>query len=284
MRKTILITILLLSNALIINAQVSDTTDTEEKTNNIKASFEYMNKAAFSGRDYMVNGGLLSPTISLNFKAGISLEVTSFILPNDTSKTRQTEFGLSYNNDLFDWWNIEGGYTLYRTSVTVNAVNKKNVEAAKVQTQTDNGLSLINTFDFDWMFLYNSSNYFFGTEKGFDLLFMLGKDISLDKLTGVDDLSISPTFTADIGNHFAKFRKLKKNLINATTIANSTKFQPLDYEISLPIEYDLKGFTFNVTPAYAFPVNLLPNESNLGSNFFYISAKITYQFDFKNKN
>ncbi len=282
MKKTILLAILLLSNVFILNAQVNDTTDTEEETTNIKASLEYMNKAAFSGRDYMVNGGLISPAFSLNFKWGLSIGITSFIMPNDTSKTRQFELPVSYNKDLFDWWNIEAGYTLYRTSV--NITNK--LSKAKVQNQIDHGVSLVNTFDFDWMFLYNSINYFFGTAKGLDLMFIAGKDISLDKLTGIDDLTISPTFTADIGNHFAKFRKLK---LDSTSAKITNKFQPLDYEISLPIEYELKAFTFNVTPAYAFPVNLITSkipgqsESNLGNHFFYLTAKITYQFNFKKR-
>ena len=283
MRKTILFA-LFSASTLLLNAQTNDTTNNdEEKTTNIKASFQYMNKAAFSGRDYMVNGGLLNPEVSLNFKSGISLEFTTFILPNDTSKTRQSELGISYNNDLFDWWNIEGGYTFYRTSITVSTINKKNEKTTKVQPQNDNGLSLANTFDFDWMFIQNTFNYFFGTQKGVDILTKVGKDFYLDDLTGIDDLTISPTLSDELGNHFAKFRKLKRNLINNTTVPNSTKFQSLDYEISLPIEYDLKGFTFNLTPAYAFPVNLLPLESNLGSHFFYFSAKITYQFDFKNR-
>ena len=281
MMKKILF-IILLMNALMLNAQVKDTisANDEEKTTNIKASLEYMDKPVFSGRNYMEKGPLLSPELSLNFKAGISLAFTSYLLPNDTSNTRQSVFGISYTNDIYEWWNIDGGVSLYHTVVNKAATKKS---TAKTQVQNDFGISLSNTFDFNWMYLQNSIYYFFGTQKGWDVMLVAGKDVALDNLTGIEDLSISPNFTFEMGNHFAKFRQLKKAILNQTDVTTSTKFQPLNYEITLPIEYEYYAFTFNITPAYAFPVNVLPSESNLGSNFFFISAKITYQLDFKTK-
>ncbi len=280
MVKKLILTILLF-NTLLLKAQVNDTTnnDVEENTTNVEASMQYMNKAAFSGRDYMVNSFLMSPAVSLNFKFGLSLGITTYFMPDDTSNTHQWEFSLSYNKNLFDWWNIEGGYTLFRTTVN-NAANKIKTKAS-TQTQTDNGLSMINTLDFDWMFFQNYFYYIFGTQNGVDIMFMAGKEVALDDITGIDDLSISPTLTYELGNHFAKFRKLKKTASNIPDIVNVNKFQALNYEISLPIEYELKAFTFNFTPSFAFPINILPTESNLGSHFFYFSAMLTYRFNFK---
>ncbi len=266
MKKYILI-ILILISSILINAQnntESDNTD-DEKTNNIDFSMEYMNKAAFSGRNNMVNGGMYSPSVTLNLKSGFSVGITTYLMPEDTSKTKQIELAIGYEHDFFDWWNLQAGCSIYRTTVTT----KK-----KTQVQNDIGVSLANTFDFEWMFLQNSIYYYYGSVKGWDVTFLLGKDIALDDMLGIEDLSISPTFTYELGNHFAKFRQLKKDLL--TTVKTPNKFQALDYELSLPINYEYKSFSFDITPSYAFPVNLLPLESNLGSNFFYLSAKITY--------
>ena len=278
MLKKILFAILLF-NTLLLKAQVNDTTnnDVEENTTNVEASMQYMNKAAFSGRDYMVNSLLLSPSVSFNHKSGFSLGITTYFMPDDTSKTHQLEFSLSYNRDLNKWWNIEGGYTLFQTTINTTAANKNK---AKTSTQTDNGLSLINTLDFHWMFIQNYFYYIFGNQNGVDIMFMVGKEMALDDITGIDDLSISPKLTYELGNHFAKFRKLKKTASNIPDIVNANKFQALNYEISLPIEYELKAFTFNFTPSFAFPINILPTESNLGSHFFYFSAMLSYKFNF----
>jgi len=266
MKRNILL-ITLLFKALFIHAQSNDSLKTNEiqNTTNIQVSFRYFNKTIISGRNYMIDGSMNNPAIIFNLKSGFSTKVTTYILSGYNSTF--SEFSVGYNNDLFDWWNIATGYTYYYISNTTEDVRK----------ELNNGILLENDFDFDWIFSQNFVNYYFGTQKDFDIVSLLGKNISLDDLTGVENLTIAATISAEIGNHTEKFIQINNNTPAPT---NFNKFQALDYEIAMPFVYSLKGFKLKLTPSYAFPVNILPEESTLSSHFFYFSIKLSYQFDF----
>ncbi len=259
--------IMLLFKVLFLNAQSNDSVNTNSNLNktNLQLSFRYFNKTVLSGRNYMIDGCMYNPAISFNLKSGLSAKVSTYVFTGDNSTF--SEFSVGYNKDLFNWWNIATAYTYYYMS---NATTD-------IQNELNNGILLENDFDFNWIFSQNFVNYFFGTQKDFDIVSLLGKNISLDDLTGVDNLTISPTISAEIGNHTEKFIQL--NTITQTP-TNFNKFQPLDYEIAMPFVYSLKGLKLKLTPSYAFPVNAMPEESTLSSHFFYFTVKITYQFDF----
>ena len=267
--KRYLIILILLLNVVFCYAQAvedNDTTDEEVKTN-IKASVEYQSKSTFAGRTYATNGSVINPELGLNLKSGFYLNFSTILLTDDTSSLRQYEFAAGYTKDLFSWWNADFSYTYYHSTNTL---------LKKKQNQSDHTFSLSNTFSYKNWFLQNSSSYSFGAQKGLDLIFVLGKDFDLEKLTGLEDLTTSPSFTYDIGNHISKLKKLNKKL---GTLTNSNKFQPLDYELSLPIDYQYYKFTFNFTPIYAIPLNVLAGESTTSGNIFYFTFKVAYKLD-----
>jgi hypothetical protein len=121
-----------------------------------------------------------------------------------------------------------------------------------------------------------------------------------------DNFEMTPSFliNASTQNYYSsyysqrKYAAKKKNQTDPGTITkaylpSSSKFKIMDYEFSLPLDYSLGKFIFDVTPTFADPVN--PNvvavtvtppsgisvtktrTEKLKSTFFW-SAGITYSF------
>ncbi|MEO6136196.1 MAG: hypothetical protein ABIP35_13650 [Ginsengibacter sp.] len=121
-----------------------------------------------------------------------------------------------------------------------------------------------------------------------------------------DNFEISPSFliNASTQNYYdayytkRKFKTKGKNQSGSVTIIkaylpNASNFKIMDYEFSLPTDYSLGKFIFDVTPTVSLPVN--PNavvvtvtppsgiattrmKTEKLSSIFFWSAAVTYSF------
>jgi hypothetical protein len=89
-----------------------------------------------------------------------------------------------------------------------------------------------------------------------------------------------PTFVANAGTqNFTAF----KNPEDQTTYSNNSRFNMLDYELSVPLIYARKHIYIIVTPTYVIPVNIItvpghPEISETASNIFFATFTFLYSF------
>ncbi len=137
--------------------------------------------------------------------------------------------------------------------------------------------------------------------------FILGFELDHPFYAARDRLKITPTIYANFGtqNYYNEHYSTRRSgsvrgggngngnggsgSTETTTISvvESSKFQLLDYEFSLPVSYTYKQLTFFCTPVLAIPVH--PSLITSGgqttreelSNTFFWSAGIGYKFTWK---
>jgi len=258
------------------------------------AGIKYLSDNVYLGRKDSVAVPYITPSLGYHDKSGLYFNSSFSYIP------------VSGENRI-DAWALEGGYSHatekfnFEVSVSKEFYNKQSFNVnSEVKGRMDTYLS------YDLGFVEPSLQAGVNFASNPDFGFGLGLEHSFSAAD--NKLEISPSFLTNVGtgNYYADYynkrryspnRKGKKqgNITYDITanLSGASKFQLMDFEFSLPVNYTLKKFVLNFTPTYALPthpsdVTLLvkPSSGNSYSqtatekleNVFFWSLGLTYKF------
>ena len=265
----------------------NDSTDVD-KMSYLTASITYASNSVSIGRAELgTPNPSIGATLGYNFKSGIYVNAETGILPSQAVTTTTTS--------IFSGLSLQGGYGFSLIedllSADVNYTHYLFQNTSKITSEVQGTASATISCDLDWIGVDLVSNYSYGNANS-DVLFNLSvnKNINLFAI-GKDTLSITPTLSTYVGTqnliglHLRKVPSKSKNakLIaainaeNAKLIADSKKFNYLDLDIEIPISYTINAFTFEISPIFSFPSNIIePSKvSYFAKNPFLINFSVS---------
>ncbi len=257
------------------------------------AGLSYLNNNVYLGRKDSATLPYLTFSIGYYFKSGFFIDGSVNYLASSDNR--------------IDAVNFDAGYSFTAGKYSGEAIVSKyfySSQSTNVKSAVKSSLSYFNSYDLGFIMPTFTAFLNFGNKT--DVGGMLGLEHTFYALD--DELDITPTFTANAStqnyyNNYYKTRRYtikRKNKAPVTGIANVTgivenasKLKMLDYEASLPIDYQAGKFTFSAIPVYAFPVNpsivqVTTTRANNASttkfitekiaNTFFITVGVTYKF------
>ena len=240
----------------------STATDTVKTKSTQKASFkigaDYLNNNVFMGRTGLTTTPIISPDIKYTFKPGIYVSGDMDILPdNKKNKLDGGNLTAGYDFDITD--DFSGGVSYSKMFYNPNS--------------TLIGSSITNTFSADFDYEIGdiitpsvSANYSLNSGANADIFINAGIShdfIVVKPFANNDDLIISPTVAINLGTQNFYDAYIKKKVFKskkvgaavATFESNLGKFETLDYEFSVPLEYKIGHVVFMFIPTYAVVQN-----------------------------
>ena len=271
-----------------------DLSPSTKKKTYLAAELSYMNDNVYLGRKDSARLPYLTLDLGYHFKSGFFIDASVNYLASSDSRIEAVNF--------------EGGYSFTSRKYSGEATFTKYFYSSKstnVKSEVKSSLSYFNSYDFGFITPTFTAFLNFGSKT--DVGGTLGLEHTFYALD--DRFDITPTFTANAStqnyyNNYYKTRRYtikRKNKPPVTGIANVTgrvenasQFKVLDYEASLPIDYQAGKFTFSANPVYAFPVNpsivqVTTTRANNTSttrfntekteNTFFITLGVSYKFE-----
>ena len=240
----------------------STATDTVKTKSTQKASFkigaDYLNNNVFMGRTGLTTTPIISPDIKYTFKPGIYVSGDMDILPdNKKNKLDGGNLTAGYDFDITD--DFSGGVSYSKMFYNPNS--------------TLIGSSITNTFSADFDYEIGdiitpsvSANYSLNSGANADIFINGGVShdfIVIKPFANNDDLIISPTVAINLGTQNFYDAYIKKKVFKskkvgaavATFESNLGKFETLDYEFSVPLDYKIGHVVFMFIPTYAVVQN-----------------------------
>lgn len=255
-------------------------TKIEEKKSCLVAEINYVTNSVWQGRsDSIITSGI-GVSLGYHFKFGLYVDGGLTIIPN-----RQV--------DLLDLTTIKAGYefSIIKDVFGGNVAFIKNFYSqysTQVGSEVQGGVVAELSYDFDLVQLAVSSEYSYGTKNDIGLTSALSKNIEIE-LSKDHTLSLTPTITGYAGtqnlyalyliNRPKKANRGKNSHASSTTTVTQeveySKFNMLDLDVSLPITYAYKKFTFGITPTMAFPLNVQTGEFT--SRPFFVNFSVAFK-------
>ncbi len=252
--------------------------DSNTQSSYFKIGADYISNNVYFGRKDSSNIPYLVPLIGYYNKTGLFIEGSLSLIPKNNIRT-----------DLFT---IGGGYDFHSrnqkfTGEIYAAKYFFNDSSKSVKSETKGEVDGIAAYDFGPLSINGSVNVLFTNPA--DLIFTAG--LSHAFLFGNSyEWSVTPTASTNIGslNFYKNYvikRKLKKRNGRTVKISGINNFSALDYEFSLPVSYDIKHWSFLISPFYTIPVNPIQYYVNgifykqeTLSNSFYMEASLAFKF------
>jgi hypothetical protein len=259
------------------------------KRSYFKASASYLSNDVYFGRKDTVSIPYITPTIGYYNKSGIFLSAATSYLSTE-KRIDAYVLGTGYMFASKKWVGELVADKYFFNSQSYNVKSEVKADAG-AELGYDTGpieISLTSTLSFS---------------SATDIAAGIGLDHAFSMIH--DDMEITPTFFMNGGTqyyydaYYRKRRYVKKRkgkpdprIITAYTL-DPGKFRILDYEASLPIEYDISKFRFNFTPTAVFAVNpntIVRTVQPIGgipvtktftekiSNSFFWSLEVGYKF------
>ncbi len=258
-----------------------------------QTSINYLSNGVYLGRKDSLNLPYITPTISYFNKSGLYLSGSISYLNSSThSQIDLFELETGY---VFTANKLEGSVSFYKDFY--------NTKSYGVKSETNGSLN--GSLDYDLGFIKPSlqADMTFGTKTDYSA----GLRLEHTFYTANDHLEITPSFSlfASTQNYYSSYynnRKYSAKRKKATTtgvetitafLPNAAAFKIMDYEFSVPVNYTLGNFTFNITPTFALPTNpsnvvltIKPTGANSYtktdteklSNVFYWSTGVSLNF------
>ena len=273
----------------------SDNSDSiPEKKSFFAAGLNYTSNSVTIGRAELNSiNPAIGATVGYNFAFGMYLNVESGILPNQVSTSTTTN-----PTNIFGGLSLQGGYgfIIFEDLLTadVNYTHYLFQNSSKISSEIQGTASGSLSFDLGFIGADIVSDYSYGNANNDVMInFSVNKDLNLFPI-GKDTLHITPTLSAYagtqnlIGLHLRNVPAKTKNpkllaaiaAENAKLIADAKLFKYLDLDLEIPLSYTINAFTFELTPVFSFPTNLIepakvkyfdPNPFSLN---FSISIKV----------
>lgn len=254
-----------------------------------RASASYLSNDVYFGRRDSVSIPYITPSIRYYNKSGIFLNADASYLPTEKRIDAGT-IGAGY---IFVANRLDGEISLNKYFFNNQSYNVKS------EVKADAGAEL----GYDTGPIEITLSCIAGFSDATDFAADIGLEHTLSLLN--DNLEITPGFVINGGTqyyydaYYRKRRYVKKrkgipdpHIITAYTL-DPGKFRILDYEASLPVEYDISKLRFSFTPVIVFPVH--PNTivrtvqpvggnpvtkifSEKISNSFFWSLEVSFKF------
>jgi len=274
-----------------VNAQHSNKSD-DSDASYFEAGLSYLSNSTYLGRHDSLKIPYLTPSFSYYNKSGFyATGSLSYLKSNGISRVDNFEINAGY---MFTVNKVSGDFSIEKDFYNSQSKNVK----AETKGSVDGTLS----YDFGFVKPSLQGAIVFNDKDDYSAGFGLEHSFFFAD----DNFEITPTFliNASTQNYYnayyikRKFKLKRKNQsVPVTTtkayLPNSSEFKIMDYEFSLPIDYSLGKFIFDITPTLADPVN--PNEAVVTvtppsgisvtktrteklSSIFFWSAGFTYDF------
>ncbi len=274
-----------------VKAQDSTKSNGSDKSY-FEAGLSYLSNNVYLGRNDSLKIPYLTPSFNYYNKSGFYAG-TSLSYLNSTGNSR------------IDLVEIEAGYAFTKDKFSgILSVEKDfyNSQSKNVKAETKGSLNGTLAYDFGFIKPMLQGGIVFSARDDYYAGF--GVDHSF--FFADDNVEINPSLVinASTQNYYnsyyikRKFATKRKNQTVAVTttkayLPNASAFKIMDYEFSLPVDYSLGKFIFDVTPTETLPMN--PNVAvvtvtppsgisvtrtrteKLSDTFFW-SAGITYSF------
>lgn len=239
--------------------------DKEEKKSYLNASVNYTTNSVYEGRSDSIVTPYIGTSIDYHFRSGIFVNGALNFYPNRQDNILDLgTLGVGYEFQLIKD-KLSGSI-----SYTKNFYSKYSTQ---VNSETKGAVAADLSFDFTLFQLSLDGDYDYGEKTDGTLSSSISKGIETFKIAG-NALSITPTVTVFAGtqNLYATYLKKrptkvkankgkKDNSVSSSIIdtyeAAYSKFEFKDFDVSLPVSYTYKIFTFSITPTLAFPVNVV---------------------------
>ena len=193
-----------------------------------------------------------------------------------------------------DLFTVTAGYDFYLKSFTAGISGTKyffNNKSYSIKSELSGDVSAYIDYDFDIADVYiDGSTYFSNTTD-----FIVGAAVSHIFYAVNDNFTITPTVYLNAGtqNYYSNYNNNLRfgrhmlgndgSVSTGTGMMGGVSFTVLDYELSIPVSYRLKKFSFSFSPVYAIPVNAatITNGQNTYkedlSNSFSWSVGVSYK-------
>jgi len=257
------------------------------------ADISFINDAVFMGRRDSVAAPYIYPSFSYYDKSGFFADASfSYLVSSDENRI---DLFLLSAGFLFKWdkWHAGISGTAYFY----------NEDSYNVRSETVGDLSGFLTYDLNMVDLSVLASTFFNNGSSADIF----AGLMLDKAIYSSDRSfvIDPTLTIYAGSQYfyeeyyntSRLGNRKgqgmgsgitqPSITNLVEIKEASKFQVLNVEIGLPMQYQHKHFIFSFTPVLALPqssATITTEDAIITEELestFYFSAGISYWFNSK---
>lgn len=226
------------------------------KKSYLAAGLSFLNNNVYLGRKDSVNIPYIIPDLAYYFKSGFYLEGS-------------LSYVISSTQNRIDAVIFSGGYNFISKKYTGEVTASKffySSQSTNVKSDIKGSLAYYNSYNFGFITPTVTATLDIGTKT--DIVGQIGIEHSFSAFK--DKLYITPTFTANAStqnyynNYYRKRRytikrKGKPPVIGIAKVTgiveDASTFKLLDYEISLPLEYQTGKFIFNFNPVYAIPVH-----------------------------
>lgn len=293
----LLLMVLLIAHDLQAQSRYADTTRSKPASGNssyVQAGVNYISNTVFAGRKDSVAVPYISPSVTYSHRSGVFAKGSLSYLT-------------SAKESRIDLYTLTAGYVYSRNNFIAGVDATKyffNSSSTNVRSGMSGYAALFSGYNFNDIFTaYVDGMVIFGPAS--DLI--LGLELNHPFYAAHDRLKITPTIYTNFGtqNYYNEYYSTKRSgsgrgggygngnggsggsgSTETTTISvvESSKFQLLDYEFSLPVSYTYKQLTVFCTPVMAIPVH--PSLITSGgqttreelSNTFFWSAGIGYKF------
>jgi outer membrane scaffolding protein for murein synthesis (MipA/OmpV family) len=288
MKKIRFIVCTTIVSALFYQTSLAQDSTEEKGSSNFKIGVSYLSDNVYMGRKDSAKIPYLTPTIGYYHKSGLFFTASASYLSTEKR---------------IDAYTLDAGYSFSSRKWEGEISAEKSIysdQSYSVKSEVLGSASASIAYDANWIKPSFNGSLSFGNT--IDYAASLGMEHTFFALN--DNMDITPSLMANASTenyydsyyHKRKYAKTRKGKtvpfdITANTLG-AANFKILDYEASLPINYTVKGFTFNFTPTAAMPVN--PNSvmitvksgqgsgqsrtfvENIGTTFFW-ALGLTYQ-------
>jgi hypothetical protein len=265
-----------------------------DKEASFKIGVNYLSNNVFMGRADTVRTPTIIPDIKYTFKNGIYLSATANYIPNRvTNKLDGGSASFGYDYDITE--DLSGGVSFTKLFYSANSTQIGSAIGSTINANLTYDIASIITpiVSVDYNFLKQGFGHDIFVNAG------LSHDFAVEGILGNKDLFIiSPSVALNAGtqNFYDAYFVLKKYKLTAKAKAleaaaeklitkrkeQLSKFNTLDYEFSVPVEYKVGVLILSVTPTYAMAENKLPPRISNGlvssSGIFYFETGAALKF------
>lgn len=233
--------------------------DSITKKSYFKFATGYLTNYVYNGRKDSITTPYITSSIGYFNKKGFNTSFSGYYL-NASNVHRFDFFSLDINYNHFFTNNFSAGLianrTFYNTSSSTLSSNIKGDLGANID------------YDFGILELYLEGEALVSQKTDFALDIELEHEFTIKN--GKDEFNVTPTFDINSStlNYYEGYlnKKIGKKVwhnnsgiskVNAVTTVNDNRFTLLDYEFSVPMNYQTKQFVFFLIPTYAIPKNTI---------------------------
>ncbi|HTB52197.1 MAG TPA: hypothetical protein VK718_05410 [Ferruginibacter sp.] len=259
----------------VVMAQTDTTKKIKESIATFLSGVIYAPELHYYGRTDSLKSSAVLPTVYIQFDSiGIYISATSVFL-NDKTQTMTyagtiTEAGYKFGHKIKGF-----GGSIYANKFFYNTTQ---LPQSALQEQAGINLYYLTKYI---NFTASASAAFSNKTDGF---VGLGINHTFKKVKGKNIFLAIPTFIANAGSqNFTTAKNTSGTILTPSQeeTSNSSRFNMLDYELSMPLIYARNHLYVIVTPSYILPVNVIsvpghPELSETAKNLFYANVTVLY--------